>query len=158
VGLLASFDELIELPLALQFNLQFSDVEIFGIPKLIAQVTDSRTAEEMTDLGVRVIQPQLATALALEGALYFPAVFDILANPADGIEMREVRLKNPALYRRLLRNVRLPGDALVMGLRRGGEVLVPRGDTKLRQGDLLMLVGRIDSLKKAIAKLNPGQK
>jgi Kef-type K+ transport system membrane component KefB len=62
-------------------------LEMFGIPKLIAQVSDSRTAEEMTDLGVRVVQPQLATALALEGALYFPAVFDILANPADGIEM-----------------------------------------------------------------------
>jgi Kef-type K+ transport system membrane component KefB/Trk K+ transport system NAD-binding subunit len=132
--------------------------EMFGIPKLIAQVSDSRTAEEMVDLGVRVIQPQLATALALEGALYFPAVFDILANPADGIEMREVRLRNPDLYGELLRNVRLPGDALVMGLRRRGEVLVPHGDTKLRQGDLLMLVGQIDSLKKAIQKLNPGDK
>ena len=72
--------------------------------------------------------------------------------------MREVRLRNPDLYRALLRNVRLPGDALVMGLRRGGEVLVPRGDTKLRQGDLLMLVGRMDSLRKAIQKLNPDEK
>lgn len=49
---------------------------------------------------------------------------------------------------------RLPGDALVMGLRRRGEVLVPRGDTKLRQGDLLMLVGRHDSLAGAISRLS----
>jgi Trk K+ transport system NAD-binding subunit len=98
----------------------------------------------------------MATALALEGALYFPAVFDILANPTDGIDVREVRLGNPQLYGELLRNVRLPGNALVMGLRRGGEVLVPRGDTKIRKDDLLMLVGHIDSLNKAIARLgNP---
>jgi Trk K+ transport system NAD-binding subunit len=63
---------------------------------------------------------------------------------------------NPDICGKLLRNVRLPGDALVMGLQRRGEVLVPHGDTKLRQGDLLMLVGQIDSLKKAIQKLNPG--
>ena len=46
-----------------------------------------------------------------------------------------------------------PGDALVMGLRRRGEVLVPRGDTKLRQGDLLMLVGRTEALGRAMEKL-----
>ncbi|MFC1657098.1 monovalent cation:proton antiporter family protein [Candidatus Moduliflexota bacterium] len=127
--------------------------ETFAIPKIIAQIGDSGAAEEASEMGARVVQPQMATALALEGALYFPAVFDILANPADGIDVREVKLKNPALFGELLRNVRLPGDALVMGLRRKGEVLVPRGDTKLLQGDLIMLVGRLDALHLAIAKL-----
>jgi Trk K+ transport system NAD-binding subunit len=127
--------------------------ESFAIPKIIAQIGDSGTAEEVAEMGVRVVQPQMATALALEGALYFPAVFDILANPADGIDVREVKLRNPALFGELLRNVRLPGDALVMGLRRKGEVLVPRGDTKLLQGDLIMLVGRLDALRLAIVKL-----
>jgi len=132
-------------------------LETFGIPQIIAQVSDPGTADEMSDLGVRVVRPQMAAALALEGALYFPAVFDILANPADGIEIREVKLKNAGLNGEQLRNVRLPGDALVMGLRRRGEVLVPHGDTKLRQGDLLMLVGRHDSLAGAISLLSGEQ-
>ena len=125
----------------------------FGVPKLIAQTSDPDMAEELGLMGVRVVQPQMATALALEGALYFPAVFDILANPNDGIDVREVRLGNPRFFGELLRNVRLPGNALVMGLRRRGEVLVPRGDTRLRKDDLLMLVGHIDSLNKAVAHL-----
>lgn len=128
--------------------------ETFGIPSLIAQVSDAVSAEEMSEMGVRVVQPQMATALALEGALYFPAVFDILADPADGMEITEVPLRNSALAGKLLRNVRLPGDALVMGLRRKKEILVPRGDTKLRLGDLVMLAGKQDSLKRAIARLS----
>ena len=54
-----------------------------------------------------------------------------------------------------LRRLRLPTvDALVMGLRRKKEILVPRGDTKLRLGDLVMLAGKQDSLRRAIAKFS----
>jgi Kef-type K+ transport system membrane component KefB/Trk K+ transport system NAD-binding subunit len=132
--------------------------ETFGVPSLIAQVSDAVAAEEMSEMGVRVVQPQMATALALEGALYFPAVFDILADPADGMEITEVALRNPSLAGEPLRNVRIPGDALVMGLRRKKEILVPRGDTKLRLGDLVMLAGRQDSLRRAVARFSAPSK
>jgi Kef-type K+ transport system membrane component KefB/Trk K+ transport system NAD-binding subunit len=128
--------------------------ETFGIPSLIAQAGDTVTAEEMSEMGVRVVQPQMATALALEGALYFPAVFDILADAADGIEIAEVTLRNPDFTGKLVRNIRLPGDALVMGIRRKKEILVPRGDTKLRLGDLIMLAGKGESLKRSILTLS----
>jgi Trk K+ transport system NAD-binding subunit len=49
----------------------------------------------------------------------------------------------------------LAGDALVLGLRRNSEVLVPNGNTKLQQGDLLMLIGHQDSLQRALMLLNP---
>jgi Trk K+ transport system NAD-binding subunit len=129
--------------------------ETFGVPQLIAQASDPRMASEMVKLGVRVIQPQLATILALEGALRFPSAFDVLTNQTDGVEIQEVELNNTNLDGRPLRRVRLPGDVLVLGMRRDGEVLVPHGDTKLRLGDLLMLIGHQESLQQATAQLNP---
>lgn len=93
---------------------------------------------------------------ALEGALHFPAAFDMLTDHADGVEVSEVKLNNPQSAGRLLRQIRLPGDALILSLRRNGEVLVPHGNTRLRQGDLLMLVGHQDSLAKSLDMLNPG--
>ncbi len=129
--------------------------EKFGVPHLIAQANDPRMAVQMTELGVRVIQPQLATVLALEGALHFPAAFDMLANHADGVEVGEIELTSSRLDGRLLRHINLPGDALVLGLRRNGEILVPHGDTKLRRGDLLMLIGHQDCLQEAMTQLNP---
>jgi Trk K+ transport system NAD-binding subunit len=104
---------------------------------------------------VRVVQPQLATALALEGALHFPSAFDMLADQTDGVEIREGVLNNPPLDGRLLRRIQMPGDVLILGMRRGDEVLVPHGDTVLRQGDVLMLVGHPDEVQEALAWLCP---
>ena len=127
----------------------------FDIPHLVAQASDPRFAGQLAAMGVRVVQPQLATVLALEGALNFPAAFDLLADQEDGVEIREVELNSPRWDGQLLRRVLLPGDALVMGLRRSGEVLVPHGDTRLQQGDLLMLIGHEASLQKAVTQLDP---
>jgi Trk K+ transport system NAD-binding subunit len=129
--------------------------ERFSIPHLIAQANDAGIAAQLASAGVRVVQPQLATALALEGALHFPAAFDILSDHDDGVEIREIALNNPKLEGQPLRRVRLPGDALILGLRRNREVLVPNGNTKLQQGDLLMLIGHQDSLQHALGLLNP---
>jgi Trk K+ transport system NAD-binding subunit len=126
----------------------------FGIPHVIAQASDHEIAAQLLEHNVRVVRPQMATVLALEGALQFPGAFDMLTNHADGVELREVELRNPALFSRYLRHIRLPGDALVLGLRRRGEVLVPHGNTKLQRGDLVMLVGHRETLQQAIDRLN----
>jgi monovalent cation:H+ antiporter-2, CPA2 family len=69
------------------------------------------------------------------------------------VVVREGKLNNPRLHGRPLRHIRLPGDVLILGLRRSGEALVPRGDTVLQLGDVLMLVGRQEGVQQAIAWL-----
>jgi CPA2 family monovalent cation:H+ antiporter-2 len=130
-------------------------VETFGIPHRVALIADPTLAAQLEEPGTRVVQPQLATALALEGALHFPAAFDMLANHTDGVDVREGVFSNPRLDGLPLQRIQLPGDVLVLGLRRGEDVLVPHGDTVLRQGDVLMLVGHPDGLHEAMAWLCP---
>ncbi|RLC75604.1 MAG: hypothetical protein DRI61_14610 [Chloroflexi bacterium] len=131
--------------------------ERFGIPVIVARTDDSTVMEQLKALGVRVIQPALATAIALEGALRFPSAFDMLADHGDNVEIGEAILRNPRLDGLPLRRVQLPGNALVLGIRRKGEVIIPHGDTVLRRGDLVMLVGNPESLKGAKAMLEgPG--
>jgi CPA2 family monovalent cation:H+ antiporter-2 len=103
----------------------------------------------MKALGVRAVQPALATAMALEGALRFPATFDILAEHGDDVEIGEARVRNLRVAGRPLRQVRLPGNALVMGIRRKGEVVVPHGDTAFRLGDVVMLIGSPSDIREA---------
>jgi Kef-type K+ transport system membrane component KefB/Trk K+ transport system NAD-binding subunit len=127
----------------------------FGVPQRVALVADPALAAGVTNQETRIVQPQLATALALEGALHFPAAFDMLTNHTDGVEMREGVLNHPPLDGRRLSRMHLPGDVLVVGLRRGDDLLVPHGETVLRQGDRLMLVGHPDQLQEALAWLCP---
>ena len=132
--------------------------ERFGIPNRVAMVSEPAIADQMSEQGVRVVRPQLASALALEGALHFPAAFDMLANHTDGVEVREGVLVNPRLDGLPLKRIRLPGEVLVLGLRRDGEVVVPHGHTTLRRGDVLMLVGHPDELQQAVAWLSLGRR
>jgi len=128
--------------------------ERFDIPNIIALASDPSIAWEMRTAGIRVVQPQLATVLAMEGAVNFPATFDMLANPTEGAMIREVTLHNRFLAGLPLRDIGLPGGALVTGLRRDGEFLIPHGDTILQLGDILMLVSDTEGLQMAIARLD----
>jgi Trk K+ transport system NAD-binding subunit len=135
------------------FNLEICRVaqEDFGIPHRVALVTAPGVREMLVAEGTRVVQSQMATVLALEGALHFPAAFDMLADQADGVEVREGSLRNPRLHGQTLRRIKLPGNVLLLGLRREGEVLVPNGDTVLREDDVLMLLGHPDEIQEALA-------
>jgi Trk K+ transport system NAD-binding subunit len=119
----------------------------FKIPTVIARADDARLVQQLQELDVRVVQPAMAIALGLEGAFHFPAAFDMLLNKTDDVDVIDISLRNPTLAGRPLRQVRLPGNALVLGMRRQGDIVVPHGDTVLQGGDILMLVGSPEALR-----------
>jgi Kef-type K+ transport system membrane component KefB/Trk K+ transport system NAD-binding subunit len=116
-------------------------VERFGIPIVVSRADDHAVLEQMKAMGVRAVQPALAAAMAVEGALRFPTIFDMLGALGEDVEIGEARVRNLRVAGRPLHRVRLPGNALVMGIRRKGEVIVPHGDTTLRLGDVVMFIG-----------------
>jgi len=140
---------------AVNMNVAKIALREFGVPVVIALIRDVDAGNQLTTLGAQVIRPQLATVLALEGALHFPAAFKMLTDPTDGVEVREISLENPRFIGKSLREVQLAGDALLLGLRRGDEVLIPHGNTRLQRGDLLMLVGHETALQEAMQQFNP---
>ncbi|MFQ5700505.1 MAG: TrkA C-terminal domain-containing protein [Acidobacteriota bacterium] len=104
-------------------------------------------------MDVRVVQPAMAVALALEGALHFPTAFGMLLDQRDDVDLLDIPLGNPEFVGRPLRSVRFAGNALVVGFPGQGVGVVPHGDTVLRRGDILVLVGSPDSLRQARAQL-----
>ena len=121
----------------------------FEIPAIIARVDDPEVASELQQIKVRVVQTSMSVALALEGALHFPVAFNTLMDKSDNVDFLDVLLESHYLDGKPLRRLRLPGDALIMGIQRQGEVIVPHGDTVVHRGDILMLVGSPDSLREA---------
>lgn len=96
---------------------------------------------------------QLATMVEEEGFT------DRWRRAADDQGLREVLLRDErfaaivvgsagsrALVDRRLRDLELPGHTLVAMIRRGGRTIVPDGDTILRAGDRLTLVGTPEDL------------
>jgi Kef-type K+ transport system membrane component KefB/Trk K+ transport system NAD-binding subunit len=124
-------------------------LEKFTVPNVIARADDPQLLRQLQAMGVRVVQSGLALALALEGALRFPAAFTSLVEKGDEFDLLDVQLRNPRLMGKALRHIQLPGQALVLGIKRREGVVVPHGDTTLAKGDILMLAGSPDSLQMA---------
>jgi Kef-type K+ transport system membrane component KefB/Trk K+ transport system NAD-binding subunit len=123
--------------------------DLFGIPVIVARADSPAVLSELRTLGVRAIQPALATVLALEGALRFPAAFDMLSEHRGNMEIGEAIIRNRRFAGKAVHTLRLPGNTLVMGIRRENNFIVPRGDTILQYGDILMLVGKIEDVEEA---------
>jgi Kef-type K+ transport system membrane component KefB/Trk K+ transport system NAD-binding subunit len=125
--------------------------ERFQIPAIVARAELPEQVKMLQSLGVQVVQPALAMALALEGALHFPTALSVLTDRSDEFDLVDAPLGNPELIDAPLRQVHLRGQAVVLGVRRRGEdeVVVPHGDTVLRAGDVLMLCGNPKMLEEA---------
>jgi Kef-type K+ transport system membrane component KefB/Trk K+ transport system NAD-binding subunit len=125
--------------------------EVFQIPSIVARADEPELVRNLQALGVQVVQPTMAMALGLEGALNYPAAFSALIDKSDQFDFADAPLRNAVLLDRPLRELHLPGKALVLGIRRRGEgeVVVPHGDTVLREGDVLMLCGDPEAMEEA---------
>lgn len=124
--------------------------ERFQIPILVARVGDVEGMKSLREEGVRVVQPAIATAIALQGALWYPTTFDLLVDQEDGVEVRDAIMNNADLRGSRIRGLRLPGNALVLSIRRDGSVLVPDGETRLKIGDRVGVIGSHEAVEDTI--------
>lgn len=125
----------------------------YDIPSVVSRISDVELIPHLQEIGVKVVQPELATAMALEGAIRYPTAFDVLAHEAEEIEVAEVELTNPEFSGVRLGEIRLPGEPLVLSLQRDSTVMIPHGDTVLRLQDRLGLIGSQVAVEEAVAIL-----
>ena len=76
-----------------------------------------------------------------------PAAYELLTRTDDDKEVCEVAVYNPLFLDKPLRQVELPGDLLVLAVRREGELVVPHGDTRLNAGDQVTILGGCDCVE-----------
>jgi len=127
--------------------------ENFDVPVVVSRIADVELIPYLQGIGVKVVQPELATAMALEGAIRYPSAFDVLVHATDEIEVREITMRNPRFVGLRLGDIRLPGDALILSLQRDDTIMVAHTDTVLRLNDRLGLIGSPVSVEEAVAML-----
>jgi Kef-type K+ transport system membrane component KefB/Trk K+ transport system NAD-binding subunit len=147
---------LIDLTITPEETLEVSTLarETHSIPLVISRISDVELIPRLQAMGIRVVQPALAIAMALEGALKFPTIFDLLMDQdPEKIDFSEVPLGNARLAGTPLRQLRLPGDVLILSLQRDQSMIVPHGDTVLQIGDRIGLIGSPGALAQALSLL-----
>ncbi len=120
---------------------------MFGIPHVVAQVNSPQDIGQFEQLGAATMNAALDRAALLVLLARNPAIYELLTRTDDSKEVSEVEVHNPLVVEKALRQIHLPGDLLVLALRRQGELLVPHGNTRLEEGDHLTLVGSLEYIE-----------
>lgn len=114
--------------------------KVFGIPKTIARASNPKNEEVMARLGVdstvsstaiiqQVIERELPTVRIKTLLSLQSGAFQILEYPLDG--------SSPATGR-TLREIDLPYESNLIAVLRQNTMVIPRGETKLEEGDVIV--------------------
>ncbi len=118
----------------------------FGLDHLVAQVTEPGELERFRRLGVSTTNIAVDRAKLLALIARNPAVYHLLTHVDDDKEVVEIVVDDAWCQGKAIRDLMLPGDVLVLAVRRNGELIIPHGNTQLECGDHLTLAGMVDSV------------
>jgi trk system potassium uptake protein TrkA len=121
--------------------------ERLGVERVMSRAHDATQAGRFHELGIQVINPSLSPVVELEYLLLYPSVSSLITDLEDGHDIAEVRLGCAELTGRPLRDLELPQGAILILVRREGDVIYPRGETQLQIGDRLTLMGPLESVR-----------
>ena len=127
--------------------------QVFGVERVLALGADATTREQLQRLGAICVSPLEAQATFMALMARNPDLLHLLTSTQDNQDILEVALRNPALDGRRLRELGLPPHVLVLAIHRNGEYIIPRGDTRVRVGDVLTVLGTLEELDRVMATL-----
>ncbi|MDA1193494.1 MAG: cation:proton antiporter [Candidatus Poribacteria bacterium] len=121
--------------------------EEIGVDNLVVRMSDRRHAERFHEMKALVIDPSTALVHLLDHAVRSPSTASLILGMDPGHDVIDLELRNPDLRGIPLRELRLPMDTLIIAIHRRGHALICHGYTRLELGDLVTVVGSVDSLE-----------
>jgi Kef-type K+ transport system membrane component KefB len=114
---------------------------IFGIEHLISLINNLGNLEKAEDIGIRVINPTFSLVDGLHNFIHHPSIAELLSEQVSGKKIVEIPLYESKYSGRPLKELHLPGDCLILSIKRDREFLIPRGNTILKKGDTITILG-----------------
>jgi Trk K+ transport system NAD-binding subunit len=128
----------------------------YGIPQVVAHVSTPVDILRFEQLGISTINAALDYASLLVMMARNPTAYDLLTRTDDQKEVFEIVVQNFSCVGKTLSQLNLPGDILVLAIRRDGELLVPHGKTNIEESDHLTLVSSLEWVETGRALFSAG--
>lgn len=130
-------------------NYQICEVayENFGTENLVVRLNDLANYDRFHELGAFVVRPATAIISLLDHFVRVPSSVSLLLGMEERHDITELEIRNPNLDGRAVRDLRLPGDTLILSVRRRGHLMITHGYTHLELGDWVTVVGSLESLE-----------
>jgi trk system potassium uptake protein TrkA len=126
--------------------------KIFKVPKVIARVYDPQRAHIYAALGLDIISGTILFAAMLRDKIIESRFSSYLIETKE-LGVIEIEVKNN-LVGKTIQEINIPGEFLVVAIRRLQGVILPESNTVLKAKDILMAAVKVASLKKIKDKFN----
>ena len=121
--------------------------EHFGTDTLIVRLNDLANYDRFRELGAFTVRPSTAIISLLDHFVRAPSSVSLLLGMEENHDIIDLEVRNPNLAGMVVRDLRLPSDALILSVRRAGHIIITHGYTELQIGDWVTVVGSLESLE-----------
>ncbi len=129
------------------FNVAEILYEKAGTESIVVRVNDFSWSSRFERLGAYIVNPGLAMISLLDHYVRSPLTTSLLLGKEGDRDTLDVKVKDSRMEGVLLRDLRLPSDVIILSVKRGSEMVITHGYTKLHVGDMLTFVGSNESLE-----------
>jgi Kef-type K+ transport system membrane component KefB/Trk K+ transport system NAD-binding subunit len=132
----------------------------FGVSHTIARDNNPANTLRFQKAGVTPLNFSHSVAIALENLILRPSIMQLLTDTAGEVFAFEVRVSRPESIGMKVRELKGKGEALVLLIRRGDEIVVPHGETELQEEDRLVCLGTMEEeerLRRVLCARGPGE-
>ena len=126
--------------------------KIFKVPKVLARVYDPQRASIYISLGLDIISGTILFAAMFRDKIIESRFSSYLIETKE-LGVIEIEVKNN-LIGKSIQDINIPGEFLVVAIRRMEGIVIPEPGTVLKAKDILMAVVKVASLKKVRAKFH----
>lgn len=121
--------------------------QYYGTKVMVVRLNHRSYFEKFHKLGALIVEPSTAMVSLLDHFVRSPQATSLLLGLQKDQDTWDVEVLNPNLHGLFLRDLRLPPDVIILSIKRSGQMIISHGYTRLRLGDVVTLVGSIESLE-----------
>lgn len=113
----------------------------FQHERIISIPPNAGIEEKMKLLGVEILDSRRILASTIEGIILRPGTSSTLIESYEHFSVEDIAINSPLVDGKMVMELSIPKDSMLMLVTRGTEKFVPHGDTFLRTGDILTVFG-----------------
>ncbi|MDQ1771597.1 potassium transporter TrkA [Labilibaculum sp. A4] len=136
-------------------NLKFCELayEHFGTRDIVVRVNERSYISKFHELGALIVEPSTVMVSLMDHLVRSPIATSLLLGMEKDQDTVDIEMQNKELHGITLRDLQIPTDVIILATKRNNNTLISTGYTRLRLGDVLTVVGSVESLEKVRLKM-----
>ncbi|MEA3448137.1 MAG: monovalent cation:proton antiporter family protein [Bacteroidota bacterium] len=119
----------------------------FNHDKIISKASENLIEQQLKNLKVDYVDSHRIMATTLENLIFRPTTYHALVETFENYQVEDIKLSNPDISGRQVKDVPFHKDGQLILIRQEQKVDIPHGNTLLKKGDIITVMGTEPALQ-----------